>query len=161
MIWAFACLGSVSKRKSTDSSETHTDLERQLDNWTDGKLVQRHPFLSRCKCAHRNRIIGWHLTTHFFVSLLKRNLGLYCRYWFFFRSRGWPQSGLQNVRNPASTACRQGPNFVGRKGSREKRKRKKREKKEEKRKTRKEKERENRREKRKNEKKKMKKERDE
>ena len=25
------------------------------------------------------------------------------------------RSGLQNVRNPASAACRQGPNFVGRK----------------------------------------------
>ena len=42
------------------------------------------------------------------------------------------RAGLQNFRNPASGACRQGPNFVGRKGSREKRKRKKREKKEEK-----------------------------
>ena len=33
--------------------------------------------------------------------------------------------GLQNVRNPASAACRQGPNFVGRKGSGEKKKGKK------------------------------------
>ena len=35
------------------------------------------------------------------------------------------RAGLQNFRNPASGACRQGPNFVGRKGSREKNKRKK------------------------------------
>ena len=54
-------------------------------------------------------------------------------------------AGLQNVCNPASAACRQGPNFVGRNGSRakskriKKRKRKKKEKKERnKRKTRKE-----------------------
>ena len=40
--------------------------------------------------------------------------------------------GLQNVRNPASAACRQGPNFVGRKGSREKSKRKKKRKEREK-----------------------------
>ena len=33
--------------------------------------------------------------------------------------------GLQNLHNLASTACRQGPNFVGRKRSREKTKRKK------------------------------------
>ena len=41
------------------------------------------------------------------------------------------EPGLQNVRNPASAACRQGPNFVGRKGSGEKKKgkKKKREKK--------------------------------
>ena len=32
------------------------------------------------------------------------------------------RAGLQNVRNPASAACRQGPNFVGRKGSGKKRK---------------------------------------
>ena len=44
----------------------------------------------------------------------------------------WWSPGLQNVRNPASAACRQGPNFVGRKGSRERSKRKKREKKEKK-----------------------------
>ena len=42
-------------------------------------------------------------------------------------------TGLQNVLNPASAACRQGPNFVGRNGSREKSKKNKREKKEEKR----------------------------
>ena len=36
--------------------------------------------------------------------------------------------GLQNFRYPASVACRQGPNYVGRKGSREERKRKKKEK---------------------------------
>ena len=37
----------------------------------------------------------------------------------------WWWSGLQIVCNPASAAYRQGPNFVGRKGSREKSKRKK------------------------------------
>ena len=36
-------------------------------------------------------------------------------------------TGLQNVRNPASAACRQEPNFIGRKGLGEKRKRKKKE----------------------------------
>ena len=38
------------------------------------------------------------------------------------------RAGLQNVRNPASAACRQGQNFVGRKGLGEKRKRKKKKK---------------------------------
>ena len=42
-------------------------------------------------------------------------------------------SGSDNVCNPASGACRQGPNFVGRKGREEEKKReKKKEKKEEK-----------------------------
>ena len=36
------------------------------------------------------------------------------------------QPGLQNVSNPASAACRQGPNFVGRNGSWKKKERKER-----------------------------------
>ena len=32
------------------------------------------------------------------------------------RKLRWEEAGLQNVRNPASAACRQGPNLVGRKG---------------------------------------------
>ena len=43
------------------------------------------------------------------------------------------EPGSDNVRNPASGACRQEPNFVGRKGREEKRKGKKRGKKEKKR----------------------------
>ena len=41
-------------------------------------------------------------------------------------------TGYNNVRNPASSACRQGPNFVGRKGREEEKSRKKRKKKKEK-----------------------------
>ena len=43
---------------------------------------------------------------------------------------GWAlKAGYDNVRNPASGACRQGPNFVGRKGKEKEEKWKKRKKK--------------------------------